>query len=622
MPGLWAAAFLLCAACPKVTPGIDQDFGPADLSFVFVPDIAGLDLLSCPPSCAVEGVTQCTTSGKVQTCTRVNGCLAWSTGADCATNQLCCQGRCVTADEQNCWACGTVCGGAQPSCSATKQKCVCTTQACAQVQRDCDPNLGLCVTCVAPSVPETRSDLYVDANASATPTGSQGCPYKTISDALPVAGSSQSPTRTIHLAAGTYSTNEIFPIVVRNGISIVGAGAGTTTIQGHGTFNASTDKSQIDLTLQATIVIGSDGASAPRAQTLSFVTLLPATATPPRNTYGVLCDRGNALPRPSPAPSPNVTLKGLTIGPGYGIGVVETNSTPATGSDSGCNLLLLGNTVTGVQLGLWGLGQGLSHPVTTGVSSHDVALQLGDNSVAGANHFTNIRDPNLTAYPFNDPVNHDLGAAFNAWDGVTPVRVLKNTVDHCDAGLIFSEHPADHTLDIENNTFDTLSNLGVVWFNSAIVDQLVGNSFTNIGGSPTPLAPFSHCAVCMDASTQLRKARNNKLVGNQIGLEITGNGMNATTRPLIDFGTGGDAGGNALSCNSNGTNGTDVWIHLSSTSDGTQVRLAGNTWDHATLTTSGDGADLLVSTTTGTPASTDTSNASPPATMCPNGKVQ
>src|SRR5262249_51237019 len=150
---------------------------------------------------------------------------------------LCCSGKCVTADEQNCWSCGSVCGGAQPSCSATKQKCVCTTNACATVQRDCDSSLGLCVTCVAPPVPETRSDFYVDANASATPTGSQGCPYKTISDALAVAGSSQSATRTIHLAAGTYSTNEIFPIVVRNGISLVGAGAASTTIQGEGALN-------------------------------------------------------------------------------------------------------------------------------------------------------------------------------------------------------------------------------------------------------------------------------------------------------------------------------------------------------------------------------------------------
>ncbi len=552
------------------------------------------DLSSCKADCASEGATQCTSDGLQQTCTSVAGCLQWSTPLACDANQLCCSGLCVPADEQNCWACGITCGGTTPSCSANSKRCVCTPEACAPTQHDCDPNFGICVACESPPVPETRSDFYVDGKAVASPTGSLGCPYPTIGAALAPAGSSSAAMKTVHIAAGTYGANEVFPIIVRNGISLAGAGASTTTIQGQGSFNAHAEFSQLDYTVQTTILIGSDGAGAAPAQTLSGVTLIPSPA-PPANSYGVICDRGNAVPRtsPSPSPAPNVTLKGLTIGPGFSIGVIDTNSHPSAGAESACNLLVVGSTFTGLRVGIWALGAGLNN---LNDSSHDVALQVGDGSATGANHFTNIHDPNGTGYPFGGGANGALGV--NAWDGVSPCILWGNTFDSSDAGVSFSEHPNDHLLRMVGNTLSGLGNYGVIIGNSAVLDMFSGNVISGVGGGPGTLSGFGHCALCMGSNTNqtgstMRKARNNQLVGNEVGVEVSGNGITAAR--TMDFGTAADPGGNTFSCNSNGTNGADVYFHLSSASDATVLQMVGNSWDHAVpSTTSADGSDILV----------------------------
>src|SRR5579859_6993990 len=75
--------------------------------------------------------------------------------------------------------------------------------------------------------------LYVDGAANiGVDTGSAVCPFITISDAARLAAST--PGTTIHVAAGTYSesTGEQFPIDLRGGTSLIGAGAGVTIVDG------------------------------------------------------------------------------------------------------------------------------------------------------------------------------------------------------------------------------------------------------------------------------------------------------------------------------------------------------------------------------------------------------
>lgn len=84
------------------------------------------------------------------------------------------------------------------------------------------------------------TDYYVDANkgSNVTGDGTQAKPWKTISFALArISGTGH----TIHVAAGTYDTvmdgtwYEIFPLLMKNGVSLVGAGADSTILDADST---------------------------------------------------------------------------------------------------------------------------------------------------------------------------------------------------------------------------------------------------------------------------------------------------------------------------------------------------------------------------------------------------
>jgi parallel beta-helix repeat protein len=79
--------------------------------------------------------------------------------------------------------------------------------------------------------PVLTADLYVNASTgnNSTGNGSSGNPWKTITYAL---GQVFRSGHTIHIAAGTYNTSlgETFPIEIKNGVSLAGAGASTTII--------------------------------------------------------------------------------------------------------------------------------------------------------------------------------------------------------------------------------------------------------------------------------------------------------------------------------------------------------------------------------------------------------
>lgn len=75
--------------------------------------------------------------------------------------------------------------------------------------------------------------IYVDGKTTVTASnGASGCPFKTIQAAVTYAGMHPVAARTIKVAAGTY--NETGPVILKQRISLIGAGVTSTTIMGGG----------------------------------------------------------------------------------------------------------------------------------------------------------------------------------------------------------------------------------------------------------------------------------------------------------------------------------------------------------------------------------------------------
>jgi len=94
--------------------------------------------------------------------------------------------------------------------------------------------------------PLFAGDFYVDAVNGSNQNGglAQGDAWRTLTHALQVvAPPVQGSLHTIHVAAGNHDAllGEVFPLVVRPGIAIEGAGAAATTIDGGGTAIALVD---------------------------------------------------------------------------------------------------------------------------------------------------------------------------------------------------------------------------------------------------------------------------------------------------------------------------------------------------------------------------------------------
>jgi parallel beta-helix repeat protein len=102
------------------------------------------------------------------------------------------------------------------------------------------------ITSAPPSLP---ASLYVNASTGSNTTGdgSQSNPWKTITYALnQITGTGH----TIYVSSGTYNTvlGEGFPIMMKNGISLVGAGIDLSTISATGTNNKVIECVSIDVT--------------------------------------------------------------------------------------------------------------------------------------------------------------------------------------------------------------------------------------------------------------------------------------------------------------------------------------------------------------------------------------
>ena len=445
-----------------------------------------------------------------------------------------------------------------------------------------------------------------DTNNGAAP----GCAFKTITAALAASSGTPSVNATIHLAAGAYGAGETFPLVVDHGRSLVGAGAATTTIQGSSaaSYNTSGTGSLLDtgthfVTLRAGDAVG--GADNLGATTLSGFTVLPAAAvtTPTTNYLGIVCIAGNAPNTGAtlPLPSPSLVVQGVTVGPNFDTGVV-LGSQPT--QQIACNALVTASTITGCNVGLATGACGTANPVSSWPSS-----QIGDGQAADANTFSASTI---------DLFGEGCGS-LQSFDG-----------NHFTSGYrgIVLVSPAAQYFEILHDTFDGTSGalpmgIGIHTNSAATISKLNDDTFTNIAQSAAADAAAGVTSgYAMRLGGPVKQAQRNAIHDNDNGISL-----DAVPAATFDFSSGGTAANtNQIYCNSKPAGGAgsgyDLVLQYAA---GSSPNFAGNTWDHATpstsasLTTSANGTDVVTGTSTG---ATVTGGVAVGAVTCAGGRVQ
>lgn len=485
----------------------------------------------------------------------------------------------------------------------------------------------------------TANDFYVNHAA-----GTGACStFPTIVAAVEAAQASSASLRTIHLANGTYSvdTGESFPIELRGGISVVGAGPGESVVTGTGSVDVSLPVNEFgSLTLAeslaATFLVGDTVAT-------TTISNLSIEAVPGNNAglEGIVCDRGNAA---SPPPAPNTIVDGVTIA-GFEAGIRVTWSN-GPGVLSGCNAVVRSSTLRDGAFGVVAdgrLGSG-------GSPTQWVSVQLGGSATDG-NTLLNFDYS-------NDQIVHN-GSGLAIADAVTGSVVRGNTFA-AEVGAIgaFGVWAMQTTydaigLDIEDNIFGPLASGGLSLGGNVAVARLVGNTFQGItmeGLNPNCCdwdgAGVAVGAWGVDGTPFIAYARNNAFIGNDIGVIFRSNESPLPADPstLSDFGTASSPGGNSFHCNSTppgdtaNLRGADVIVDIELMQPPNVVLpFVGNVWDQVPPTTvitgsrwgfangtdvyeygddaGADGAPQLLG------AGIDVSNASTVPYTCPSGRI-
>ncbi len=437
--------------------------------------------------------------------------------------------------------------------------------------------------------------------------------------------------RTIHVPAGTFTVPaETFPIDLRGGISLVGAGR-ATIVEGAGSTTFAAPQNvlgplSVAAQVQATLLVG----DATKSSRLAALSIQPPAGQAIDGLEAIVCDRGNAGPS---APAPNTLVSGVAIA-GFEVGVRVTTS--GSGAQSGCNLDLGSSEVKNGSYGV--VADGLADG--TGAAVQPVTVRLENNT---------FLDIDITGGGYPHVLN---GAGLATCDAVTGVVVTGNRFAQDtmlgDWGIWAVRDGAYDTpgFDIENNEFGPLTNGGIWLWGNVTVDRLVNNRFHDISMAPAAENGWlaSGLLVYADVGFQpgpfplVRYARGNSFFANDVGVDfrsaytaLPGNAAG------LDFGTAQDPGNNTFRCNSAPAvlapaAGSDVRMEFRTAVPVVAVPFEGNLWDHAppsvstaSWTAAPPGTDVwLAATDAGAPmgGSFDFANGTTVATPpCPPGRV-
>jgi hypothetical protein len=482
------------------------------------------------------------------------------------------------------------------------------------------------------------ADFYV--NPAAT-----GCAFATIGAAIAAAAKSTAATKKIHVAAGTYSaaTGESFPIELRGGTWLVGAGQNSSVVIGTGPVSQAAQPRNVvgpfssSLSAHATLLVGDSTEST----VVTGFSLLPGTSAT-AGTEAIHCDRGNAPSRVSDGgsyPTPNVTIGNVAID-GFEISIrVTWSSSPV----SGCNALITGSDLASGRYGVVADGESDEN----GNPQQFVSVALGDGTPDGGNNLRNfaVDDPSSPVWL--------AGAGFAIADAVLPAPVLGNhffqdSTGTGQVGIYLQQQVpvANPSFDVENNDFGPLWNTGIQ-NGGGVIGELKGNVFHEISMPPT-IDAFLASALSSGwdgiAYTAVIHARNNTFFGNDIGVRIGGirPGFQDEGALRDDFGTATDPGLNTFRCNGSTPSqqqaqigpGGDVFIFSASVPPYPIIPFIGNTWDHAPASVfenhhvdGPNGMDVCLTGSTGADggyvgATVDTSYPSATQTpACPDGRL-
>jgi uncharacterized protein DUF1565 len=406
-------------------------------------------------------------------------------------------------------------------------------------------------------------DLYVDAIAGddVTGNGQREHPLRTISRATNAALAFDKGAD-IYVAEGRYdgALGETFPILLRGGTSIFGAGAAQTIVQGTGAYSAAGTSE--DGTYAATIIAG----DAELPTTISGIAVRSEGAGAGPGRYGVVCDRGDAVTGNGAAAT---LLDGVSVGPGYERGVEVTSTLSPIAS--ACHLRMRSSRVAGTTWGILARGcpweQDSGSPVTLDIGEQDAGNVFEWNTASSSNDGAGIL------------IQHCVASA----------AIRYNSFNDAASGVWihqFGENTHTSHFTVEHNVFSRLSRFGVLvrgktpWLDlNDNTMEATSASWVNAPG----IQLYTASAIWIDASEGVLPrvhARGNRLVDNDAGVTIYAPySVDFDSERAVDFGTQQSPGLNTFQC-SGRRDGLGGDLELQAAGSGT-LPFSGNRWDHS-----------------------------------------
>ena len=285
----------------------------------------------------------------------------------------------------------------------------------------------------------TLTDFYVNAStgSNSTGAGTLASPWKTITYAL---GQFSGSGRTLHVASGTYNRTlgEKFPIAVKNGVSLVGAGIDVSIIDAGGT----------DLVLWCAGVV--DATTRIEGLTIKGGNV---SGTMQSGGSGLYISGGSAL-----TVTNNKITGNSNYSAGYGGGIYVSSSTP----------LILNNVITGNSPGTFGHGAGIY------VANASPVIK-GNSIVSNISYGSGIYVTGSLSSPriLNNVIAKNKEGGIEC-AGSSKARIINNTItDNTLNGIQISYASPDSIVNniISSNTgygiseSEATSDPGKVWYN-------------------------------------------------------------------------------------------------------------------------------------------------------------